>query len=356
MSGLFQYGSRPLFLLLSIQLLIFPSTKVFAGSLSGNENREAAASEFYFEGTTSMAWNIPFPSDDQVSSDDSPKEEKELSMLTFNIYHDRDDWPARFPLMLEKIRELNPDVIALQEVIQKKDLENQAKMMADSLGYDHYFTSVDDESSDKRYGNAILSRYPIEERHGTKLKPYDDYRTAAHVRIEAGGEMIDVYNTHLHHLEENSDIRKEQISGLFDFIDETSGEGPVFLMGDFNANPGWEEISLLRDKFRDVYTVFHDDHLDSVHSTLNHRLGHEKRRIDHIYFNRAESHRIIPRKAEIVLDEEGENGVFPSDHFGVYAEFSIGEDAEENAYIPVFFENSLMEDSWSYSSAEYEGP
>ena len=289
-------------------------------------------------------------------SDVSPKEENELSVLTLNIYHDRNNWPERLPLILQEVRGLDPDIISLQEVIQKADLDNQAKVMADSLGYNYYFTSVDDESSDKRYGNAILSRYPIEESHGEKLKPYDDSRTAAHVRVEAGGEMIDVYNTHLHHMEENSDIRKEQISGLFDFIEETSGEEPVFLMGDFNANPDWEEISQLRDKFQDVYTVFHDDHLDSVHSTLNYHLGHEKRRIDHIYFNRAESHQIIPRKAEIVLNEEGPDGNYPSDHFGVYAEFSIGDEAGEHAYTPVFFENSLMEESWFYSSGEYEGP
>src|SRR5690606_2358486 len=48
----------------------------------------------------------------------------EFSVLTLNIWHDQRDWPARKAIMVEEIRRLNPDVICLQEVLQRETLPN----------------------------------------------------------------------------------------------------------------------------------------------------------------------------------------------------------------------------------------
>jgi endonuclease/exonuclease/phosphatase family metal-dependent hydrolase len=250
-----------------------------------------------------------------------------LSVLTLNIWFDSGNWPARFALILEQIRALDPDIIGLQEVIQRATLDNQAQQLADSLGYYYYFGSVDPEDRDQRFGNAIVSRYPIEEANFRALQPLNAFRKAVHVRVRVDGNVVDVYNTHLHNPPDAGDTRRQQIAGILDFIEETNSGGVTLLMGDFNANPDWDEMEVAYEAFADVYPLFHANHLDPEHTTLNHHLGHQQRRIDYIFFE--ENERVTPLSAEVVLDQPDQDGVYPSDHFGVLAVFDILGDASE---------------------------
>ncbi len=252
-----------------------------------------------------------------------------LSVLTYNIETDDGDWPGRFAYMLEEIRTMDPDIIGLQEVIQRANLDNQAMQMADSLGYYYYFDSVDDEGNVQRYGNAILSRYPIEETNFRALVPLNHYRKALHTRLNVYGNIVDVYNTHLHHRYLDHDIRMVQINDLLDFIEETNSGGLIFVTGDFNANPDWEEMELMYEDFQDVYPLFHENHLDPEHATLNHRMGHQMRRIDYVFFNRASLDYVLPLSAEVVLDHEHDDMEMESDHFGVFGTFYHRSDADE---------------------------
>ena len=246
-----------------------------------------------------------------------------LSLLTLNIWFDNEQWPTRFQLILEQIRELDPDIIGLQEVIQRANLDNQAQQMADSLGYYYYFDSVDGEERDQRFGNAILSRYPIEETNFRALVPLNAYRKAVHAKIRVDDHIVDVYNTHLHNPGDATQTRTDQINDMHDFIDETSTSDLVFVLGDFNANPDWDEMDVMYTQFTDVYPIFHENHLDPEHSTLNYHLGHSQRRIDYIFFNKESESFLTPLSAEIVLNVPNENDIYPSDHFGVSAEFEV---------------------------------
>jgi endonuclease/exonuclease/phosphatase family metal-dependent hydrolase len=56
-----------------------------------------------------------------------------------------------------------PDVIALQETQQKEGYD-QVRLIASSLGYEHYFHDSTSEShidTDCRLGHCVISRYPI---------------------------------------------------------------------------------------------------------------------------------------------------------------------------------------------------
>ncbi len=265
---------------------------------------------------------------DQIAITNEGEQMTTLSLLTLNIWFDNENWPERFKLILEQIREIDPDIIGLQEVIQRADLDNQAQQLADSLGYDYYFDSVDDESRDQRFGNAIVSRYPIEETTFRALVPLDAYRKAVHARINVNGNIVDVYNTHLHNPGDATQTRMDQINDMQDFIEETSTGDLIFVTGDFNANPDWDEMELMYEHYVDVYPLFHENHLEPEHSTLNYHLGHSQRRIDYVFFHQDNNDDLNPLSAEIVLDEpdeEGEN--YPSDHFGVVAEFEVLWDA-----------------------------
>ncbi len=253
----------------------------------------------------------------------------DYSVLSYNIEADDGNWPGRFAFMLEKIREVEVDIMGLQEVLQTAHLDNQAMQMADSLGFYYYFDSVDDEAQVHRYGNAIVSRYPIEETNFRALEPLDRYRNAIHARINVNGHIVDKYTTHLHHHPLDHDIRAVQIADLLDFIAETNSGGYIFVTGDFNANPDWDEMQQMYAPLQDVYPLFHENHLDPEHATLNHRMGHQMRRIDYVFFNKASMERLLPMSAEIIMDQEHEDPEMENDHFGVFAEFKLfGDDVD----------------------------
>ena len=251
-------------------------------------------------------------------------EPAEISVVTLNIWHDRDNWPARMEYIVRELRRLDPDVIGLQEVIQRDTLPNQAATIARTLGYDFHFTSVDPEDRPQRYGNAILTKHTIVGRNWKPLLPLNDYRTVAHARIAIGARAVDVYDTHLHHTAEGGAIRREQIEDLLGFIRSTRGAGPVIVMGDFNAPTEAQEMQLMDAEYADAYASVHTDEAARARTTLNTELGHTARRIDHIYFERG---RFEPVSAEIILAHRDAAGVWASDHFGVIARLRISPDA-----------------------------
>lgn len=306
-------------------LIVSPAVHVFDDQQIGT-----ASDEQVF--TLENQGNEPFlVSKEQIQILAEGAQSTDFKLMTYNIWFDSGNWPARLNYILSEIRAIDPDVICLQEVIQRSNLPNQAKTIADSLGYSFVFTSVDGEGSATRFGNAILSRYPIVEDNSVALKPLNDYRMALHARIEVAGNTIDIYNTHLHNTAVGVDIRTEQITDLLTFVEETQVQdsGYQFLCGDFNANPDWEEMELVYEVFEDVYPIFHSDHLSPVHSTLNANYGHQQRRIDYVFFKRAGSERIIPKSATIEIDEANNVGIWGSDHFAVVGDFRIESDADD---------------------------
>lgn len=245
-----------------------------------------------------------------------------LSVVTLNIWHDQQDWPERLNLIVEGMEELRPDVILLQEVLQNPDLPNQAATLAYRLGYeDYHFVSFDPEDAPKRYGNAILSRHSIVERGMRKLEPKSDYRVAAFARIDVDGRPVSVYSTHLHHSGEGTEIRRQQIDDLLRFVDQTRGDAPAVIGGDFNAPSDAPELEPLRARFGDAFErVARRAEADPAEvTTLNPAAGHEPRRIDHIY-STAE---LAPAAARIVFDEPGPDDLWTSDHFGVLAHLTF---------------------------------
>lgn len=247
-----------------------------------------------------------------------------LTVVTLNLWHDQRDWPKRLAVILAKLREVRPDVLCLQEVLQHGGLRNQAETLADSLGYHVHFTSVDSVHHVKRYGNAILTRHPVLHAGGRNLAPPDDYRTVAHVRIDFHGQMIDVYNTHLHHTPEGGAIRMTQVRDLLAFVDTTLGDGAVVLAGDFNADLDTPELRLLVPGYEDAFKSVHPAAGRADAATYNPIFGSDPGAIDHVFVSKGGSPGLLPRACDIVFRSAGADSVWASDHFGVVARLEVG--------------------------------
>lgn len=265
----------------------------------------------------------PSPQSPPLSEDPGAQ----IGVLTLNLWHDKGDWPKRRALIVEEIQRLKPDLIALQEVLQRPGLRNQAEDLAEATGYHVRFVSVDPPQAERRYGNAILSKDPTMTRDMRKLEPLNDYRTAAYARFvfDSLHNGVAFYATHLHNERDGGAIRQRQIASLLDFIDGTSpphdtldGTRPpseVIVAGDFNSDADSPELKALAARYRDAYAQAHPDLAkDAARSTTLNPAYLPAQRIDHVFYDPAGFDLL---EARIVLNQP-RDGIWASDHFGLY--------------------------------------
>jgi endonuclease/exonuclease/phosphatase family metal-dependent hydrolase len=154
-----------------------------------------------------------------------------LTVVTYNIHGaigtDSRFSPKRIAAVLQ---EINADVIALQEVpLGGPAGTDVLVLLRDATGF-HAVEGPTEDSSRRRYGNAILSRYPI---RGTRAIDLSfgsrEARGALDADIDFEGNPLRIVATHLglHPAE-----RREQIRRLLQAFD--TDRMPVILMGDVN--------------------------------------------------------------------------------------------------------------------------
>ena len=258
------------------------------------------------------------PSADPTATRAAPQTTS-LSVVSLNLWHDKQDWPKRQDMIVRELQALKPDAILLQEVLQDAALPNQAATLAVRLGYHYRFFSVDPPQQIRRYGNAILTRTPPQRMQEFKLLPLDDYRNAGWMRIEISGRPLNLYVTHLHYAPKGGDIRAQQVASLLEFIASTRGDAPSVLAGDFNIGADAPELQPLSAAFIDAYAAAHPGETVNApeHATLNPHLGHPPIRIDHVFFQK-DAFRVDG--ARIILNQPDSDGAWPSDHYGMWAQ------------------------------------
>ena len=260
------------------------------------------------------------PVDDPVPVAVAP----EFTLVTLNLYHDRDDWPKRRVQIVETLRRLQPDAIALQEVLQHETLPNQATWLAGELGYHSHFVTTDPPSHPRRYGIALLSRQPLLERGETLLHPLEDHRTAGLARVLVDGGPLNLYFTHLYWAPDGAITRTQQLADLIAYIEATADGAPSVIAGDFNAEAVAPELAALRAGWDDAWSRLHADLDAEASSTLNPAYFTSPARIDHVFL---EQGRLQPVHAELLFTAPDAEGIWASDHRGLLARFRIEDDA-----------------------------
>jgi endonuclease/exonuclease/phosphatase family metal-dependent hydrolase len=113
--------------------------------------------------------------------------------------------PDRQKALGDTLREVDADVVSLQEVPSKAGLDSMLKQEGLAETYPHRrFFKTNDEQGENHL--AVLSKHPIAESRSNKDKnfkvdgahrPFQFTRDVAEVKIELGGYPLRVYNTHL---------------------------------------------------------------------------------------------------------------------------------------------------------------
>ncbi|MEG3627309.1 endonuclease/exonuclease/phosphatase family protein [Streptomyces poriticola] len=180
-----------------------------------------------------------------------------MRVVTWNLWWRFGPWQERRKAILAVLRDLEPDVVGLQEVWDA-DGENLAEWLAGELDlHCAWGPSPAPERWQRRIGddtvgvgNAVLSRWPVLEQAVLRLPApaeLDDGRLALYARLDAPGHRVPFFTTHLTSPSHASAVRREQVAALAGFVAarRLGTDFPAVVTGDFNAWPDSDEIRLL---------------------------------------------------------------------------------------------------------------
>jgi endonuclease/exonuclease/phosphatase family metal-dependent hydrolase len=159
-----------------------------------------------------------------------------IRIATYNIHKARGmDGRVRIERIAKVLEEINADVVALQEVVNRDDgdvEEHQACYLADRLGY-QWTVGETRRHRGGAYGNVTLSRIAFEAaRHIDLSIPSREPRGALRTDIRVGTHLLHVFNVHL-----GTAVRERvQQAALIDrhLLKALDVPGHRVVLGDFN--------------------------------------------------------------------------------------------------------------------------
>ena len=198
-----------------------------------------------------------------------------IVVMTYNIQQANDDFGERsYHNQLKLIREVGPDILALQESDSSRiSLNNNdfVRYYAGKLGYYSYFGPTTITGT---YGTAILSRYPL---HNTRtvftFSDQDEIGTAV-AEVEIGGQIFTVYNVH----PDGSDTA--MLVWAETLLERSKDKVNVIALGDFNLRDYEEAYQLIASKYINAWDSVYPSKIDPNGIDMS-----GENRIDHIFFS-----------------------------------------------------------------------
>ncbi|MBM7581824.1 endonuclease/exonuclease/phosphatase family metal-dependent hydrolase [Caldicoprobacter guelmensis] len=234
--------------------------------------------------------------DDQlVDGDDmQSQDDKEILLLSFNIRHGVDH-KGRESLrsIIEEIKGSKAHIIALQEVdyyMPRSRFKNQAREIASALGFYYVYGETINVLGIK-YGNAIISVYPIIEHQNIRLYSSSlEKRAILKAKVSIEGDIYHILNVHLGLKREERQRQIEEINGIVENL-----KGNVILMGDFNEQAYSLDGQSISDSLVDTAIIKQKEYLN----TYAFYSDTPNTRIDRIYVSKdieVIDHFVVPSK------------------------------------------------------------
>lgn len=242
---------------------------------------------------------------------DSKPRHVDIRIATYNIHRCRGmDRRTSVVRIADVIRELNADVVALQEVIGAgPGGPGQAEELGAALGMGWVMHSVRTLRG-HQFGNVIISRHPIVH-HGHYELTWRtcEERSCQRADVDFGsGRLLHVYNVHLGTavLE-----RRYQAGRLAAFVHDHRVKGPKVILGDFNEWLRGLATKTLSALFKSI------DILEHLKRRRTYPGLFPVLHLDHIYYEGE----VTVRKLELVRTRKS---LMASDHLPLVAELRIG--------------------------------
>ncbi|HEY7170751.1 MAG TPA: endonuclease/exonuclease/phosphatase family protein [Vicinamibacterales bacterium] len=174
-----------------------------------------------------------------------------LRIVTYNIHRCRGmDRRTRPERVAEVLRDVNADIIALQEVVGAGPQGgSQIEEIGAALGMG-WVMAPTRHLRNHLFGNVVLSHYPIRHhsQHDLSYKTCEQ-RCLQRVDVDVDGRVLHVYNVHL-----GTAIleRRYQAQRLATVVSDRHINGPKIVLGDFNEWMRGLTTTLLSSKLKAV--------------------------------------------------------------------------------------------------------
>jgi endonuclease/exonuclease/phosphatase family metal-dependent hydrolase len=273
-----------------------------------------------------------------------------LRILTINIQNDEGD-PRRLDLLNRELRRIDPDIVAFQEVLHTPRRNQLDELLA---GTDLFRThqaqamSYTPPFADRYGGNAVATRWPHHVVEVLDLRLADAMDVpwaslAVSIALPGEGDVLFIAATASWRLDAES-ARERQAVALTDLDARHRRELPTIIAGDLNAAPeaasiryltGLQTIAGHSAHYHDAWAIAGNGPghtwtvdnpnasavIDQIIRQPNHR-----RRLDYVFIGSWHAHPTAycqVRAAELAFNQP-DNGIWPSDHFGVVVDVEIG--------------------------------
>jgi endonuclease/exonuclease/phosphatase family metal-dependent hydrolase len=261
-------------------------------------------------------------------------------IMTWNIWwRFGPHWQDRQPGLVQTVRQIDPDVVALQEAWGSATT-TQAHEFARQLGFHAGFVAPsypptsdvprDQDDDELALGLGLLSRWPI-----IHLRPVEmpaRHRNFAPVAMVATlthpAGPLHVIITCLEYEPAYNDDRIAQARAMADLATDPRLDGslPIIVAGDLNAVATSPVLRPLSDVLTDAWSVGGGDPaavtLPSSHPSAPIEAKELiDQRIDHIFFRPGEWAQRVKVESAMIAGESVD-GVYPSDHRAVVCELS----------------------------------
>ncbi len=231
-----------------------------------------------------------------VCQAESDQPQQQVRVLSYNIHHgEGTDGKIDLERIAKVIRSVQPDLVALQEVdrnTRRSGGIDQPTELARLTGLKVVFErNIEYQGGD--YGNAVLSRVPIE-RHKNHALPSHykgEQRGVLELELKAPGG-VGPFVFMATHLDYRPDDGERQASAVkIDDLLKSQPETPAILAGDLNANPDSEVLKF----FSRNWQVARGNK-----PTTTFPSSEPTKQIDYVLFRTAEHWKVIDVR---VLDE-----------------------------------------------------
>ena len=169
---------------------------------------------------------------------------KTLKVLTYNIRHGLGmDNAVNLARIAWIIYVSGADICGLQEVDKynpRSKMLYQAKVLAKLTKMHFAFGANTRLIGPAQYGNAVLCKFPIIDRHNYLLPGGGEKRGLLKTIIDFQGEKINFFNTHLGLSQQD---RIKQVQYIKHILSETAGR--IIITGDLNEQPAGPAVNLL---------------------------------------------------------------------------------------------------------------
>jgi endonuclease/exonuclease/phosphatase family metal-dependent hydrolase len=265
-----------------------------------------------------------------------------MRVLTINLWGRRGAWSNRRRVLIDGLRELQPDLVAFQEAIVTEGYDQVRDILGSGFHLVHQTEREPAaEGVEAGQGISIASRWPIR-----KVREVDLHLTPGTAGFACAALIAEIeapdpigpllFVNHFPSWEPNQELERElQAVASAQAIDQAMAgrDIHVILAGDLDADPdagsvrfwtGRQALERTSVCYRDAWESAHRDRQGETFSTRNESMSETDwpfQRIDYIFV------RCIPhggptldiRGCELAFDQPV-SGVWASDHLGVVAD------------------------------------